>query len=279
MLNETYVCVAVAVSPVLLALVTAGLLPSDLADGREAAAEPATVVDDFSDGDFTCNPPWTVQSGSFAVRNEELAFGTEKDPIIHLDLGKVAWKTPLKARLKLRQTNASGQTSFLFGLALTETGSGRTHEISASPHPGYFGTSSFYDGATVGVKDAMLNGDTTPQTLEIALDPAANSVTLRKDGVEVFRGPNRMEMSRVNRLTLKSGGPLWKEQTRSDDVSPTNRVKIRTCPSPWPLAWLLACAMTMPIMEDEPCAKEKTGQAAAPSSMRLPSCRAPGGNR
>ena len=54
----------------------------------------------------------------------------------------------------------------------------------------------------------MLNGDTAPQTLEIAFDPAANSVTLRKDGVEVFRGSNRMEMPRVNRLTLKSGGTL-----------------------------------------------------------------------
>ena len=117
-----------------------------------AGAVAATVVDDFSDGDFTHNPPWTVQSGSFAVRNAELVFGTEKDATIHLDLGKVAWKTPLKARLKLRQTNASGQTSFLFGLALSDTVSGRTHEISASPHPGYFGTSGFYDGTTVGVR-------------------------------------------------------------------------------------------------------------------------------
>ena len=33
-------------------------------------------------------------------------------------------------------------------------------------------------------------------------------MTLRKDGVEVFRGSNRLEMSRVNRLTLKSGGTL-----------------------------------------------------------------------
>ena len=174
----------------------------------EATKPASVVVDDFSDGNFTHNPPWAVQSGSFEVRNGELVFGTEKDAAIHLDLGKVAWKTPLKARLKLRQTNASGKTSFLFGLALTDTGSGRTQEISASPNPGYFGTSGFYDGATVGVQGAMLNGDTAPQTLEIAFDPAANSVTLRKDGVEVFRGSNRMEMSRVNRLTLKSGGTL-----------------------------------------------------------------------
>ncbi|MHB0959328.1 MAG: hypothetical protein ACYC0X_23345 [Pirellulaceae bacterium] len=173
------------------------------------ATKPATVVvDDFSDGNFADNPPWAVQSGSFDVRDGELMFGTEADAAIHLDLGKVAWKTPLKARLKLRQTNASGEASFLFGLALTDTGSGSTHEISASPNPGYFGTSGFYDGATGGVPGAMLNGDTAPQTLEIAFDPAANSVTLRKDGVEVFRGSNRMEMPRVNRLTLKSGGTL-----------------------------------------------------------------------
>ena len=94
-------------------------------------------MDDFSDGNFTHNPPWAVQSGSFEVRNGELVFGTEKDATIHLDLGKVAWKTPLQARLKLRQTNASGKTSFLFGLALTDTGSGRTQEISTSPHQGH----------------------------------------------------------------------------------------------------------------------------------------------
>ena len=193
---------------------SAAIWADDVASERAAAkaaaaTNPASaVVDDFSDGNFTHNPPWAVQSGNFEVRNGELVFGTEKDAAIHLDLGKVAWKTPLKARLRLQQTNASGKTSFLFGLALTDTGSGRSQEISASPNPGYFGTSGFYDGATVGVKGAMLNGDTAPQALEIAFDPAANSVTLRKDGVEVFRGSNRMEMPRVNRLTLKSGGTL-----------------------------------------------------------------------
>jgi hypothetical protein len=48
------------------------------------------VVDDFSDGDFTRNPEWTVESGTFEPRNGELAFGTVKDAAIRLDLGKVA---------------------------------------------------------------------------------------------------------------------------------------------------------------------------------------------
>ena len=91
---------------------------------------------------------------------------------------------------------------------MTDTDSGRTQEISASPNPGYFGTSGFYDDATVGVQGAMLNGDTAPQDLEITFDPVANSVSLLKDGEEVFRGSNRMQMSQVNRLTLKSGGTL-----------------------------------------------------------------------
>lgn len=193
----------------------AATMSPERAMSEEQAAAPAAatkaasvVVDEFSDGNFTDNPLWAVQSGSFEVREGELMFGTEADAAIHLDLGKVAWKTPLTARLKLRQTNASGKASYLFSLALTDTGSGRTQEINASPNPGYFGTSGFYDGATVGVAGAMLNGDTATQILELCFDPAANAVTLRKDGVEVFRGSNRLEMRRVNRLTLKSGGTL-----------------------------------------------------------------------
>ncbi|NLX96855.1 MAG: hypothetical protein GXY83_11820 [Rhodopirellula sp.] len=105
---------------------SAAVSAGEVVSGREAAKPAAAtnlasvVVDDFSDGNFTHNPSWAVQSGTFEVRNGELAFGTENDAAIDLDFGKVAWKTPLKARLKLRQTNASGKASFLFGLALTE---------------------------------------------------------------------------------------------------------------------------------------------------------------
>jgi hypothetical protein len=185
------------------------VLPGKATFAGEAVAAAANVIaDDFSDGDFTRNPAWTVESGTFELRNGELAFGAENDAAIHLDIGQVAWKTPVKYRFTLRQTNASGKSSYLFVLGLSDTETGRTQEISASPFPGYFGTSGFYDGATVGVKDAMLNGDTVGQVLEVIFDPAADSVKLLKDGVEVFRGSNRMEMPRVNRLTLKSGGTL-----------------------------------------------------------------------
>jgi hypothetical protein len=185
------------------------LLPDKEAIANEAGiAEASVVADDFSDGDYTHNPAWTVESGTFELRNGELAFGTEKETAIRLDLGQVSWKTPVKFRFRLRQTNASGKSSYLFVLGLSDTETGRSQEISASPNPGYFGTSGFYDGATVGVKDAMLNGDTVAQLLEIVFDPAAGAVTLLKDGVAVFCGANRMEMPRVNRLTLKSGGTL-----------------------------------------------------------------------
>lgn len=210
-----------------------GCCPWLFSDKKTFASEPtataaSVVADDFSDGDFTHNPVWTVESGTFELRNGELAFGTEKDAAIGLDLGKVAWKTPLKVRFKLRQTNASGKASYLFALTLSDSESGRTQEISASPNPGYFGTSGFYDGATVGVQDAMLNGDTAPQELEIVFDPATNSVTLRKDGVEVFRGSNRMEMSRVNRLTLKSGGTLtWLVDDVRLEFVPENNAQAR----------------------------------------------------
>ena len=209
---------ALATWPLFLAVYAAAAAPT-----TTNPMPTAVIHDDFSDGNFTTKPSWTVDAGSFEVRDGALKFGTEKDTKIHLDLGKVAWNSPVKVKLTLRQTNASGKASFLFGLALADTGSDRTQEIDASPNPGYFGTSGFYDGATVGVKGAMLSGDTASQTIAMVFDPVANSVTIRKDGVEVFRGSNRMEMPRVNRLTLKSGGTLtWLVDDVRVEFTPEN---------------------------------------------------------
>ena len=40
------------------------------------------------------------------------------------------------------------------------------------------------------------------------LIPLNNTLVLLKDGAEIFRGSNRMGLTRVDRLTLKSGGTL-----------------------------------------------------------------------
>jgi len=72
------------------AAIWAGEVVSEREAAKPAAAtNPASViVDDFSDGNFTHNPPWAVRSGNFEVRSGELAFGTEKDAAIDLDLGR-----------------------------------------------------------------------------------------------------------------------------------------------------------------------------------------------
>jgi hypothetical protein len=56
------------------------------AAGATAPPTAGVIHDDFSDGNFTDKPSWTVDSGRFEVRGGELVFGPDKDTKIHLDI-------------------------------------------------------------------------------------------------------------------------------------------------------------------------------------------------
>ena len=102
----------------LLVLSLAALLsntPTTQACGASIMMAAAVINDDFADGDFVDNPAWTADAGECEVVAGELKIGPATDSAIHLDLGKVAWNTSLKVRLNLRQANASGGASYLFG--------------------------------------------------------------------------------------------------------------------------------------------------------------------
>lgn len=190
----------------------AALMLACLAAGN-ASAE-VILVDSFDDGELAANPSWVVEVGTARVEEGELRFGREGKTTVHLDLGNTRWKEPVEVTFRLRQTDAS-TSSYLFHVALEETDRNKGYTIACSPNPGYFGTSGFYDGKTVGAEGVSLRGDTAWQQVAIGFDPNAGRVTLRQDGKTVWQGPNGKRLPRVNRLMLSSAGTLdW----RVDDV-------------------------------------------------------------
>jgi hypothetical protein len=172
------------------------------------------LVDTFDDGDLNNGPSWVVTSGVVRVEGGEMSFGREGTPTIHLDLGDPAWKKPVTAKLRLRQTDAT-RASHLFRVTLEDTDRQKGYTIACSPNPGYFGTSGFYDGKKVGVDGAALRDDTAWQELVLHFDPAADEVSLDQDDGPIWQVSNHKRLPRVNRLTLASDGTVnW----RIDDV-------------------------------------------------------------
>ncbi|MFH1923918.1 MAG: hypothetical protein ABIP48_29005 [Planctomycetota bacterium] len=188
------------------------IVPAWLLAGHVSAE--VILTDSFDDGELAANPSWVVEEGSARVEEGELRFGREGKTTIRLDLGNTRWKEPVEATFRLRQTDAS-TSSYLFHLTLEDVDRKRGYTIACSPNPGYFGTSGFYDGKTVGTKGASLRGGTAWQQVAIRFDPSAGQVTLSQDGKTVWQGANNKRLPRVNRLTLSSAGTLdW----RIDDV-------------------------------------------------------------
>jgi hypothetical protein len=173
-----------------------------------------TLTDTFDDGELATGPPWVVTSGVVRVEGGEMSFGREGTPTVHLDLGDTTCKKPVTATFRLRQTDGT-RASHLFRITLDDTDRGKGYTIACSPNPGYFGTSGFYDGKTVGADGAALRGDTGWQKLVLRFDPAEGQLSLARDGQPVWQDSNRNRLPRVNRLTLASDGTVnW----RIDDV-------------------------------------------------------------
>ena len=116
-----------------------------------AAAVPAmglVVIDDFSDGDYTNNPTWTVTSGSIDASGGELAFGTASGTTITLDFPALD-NTPISVSYRLHQSNGSAG-NFEFDTYMVDTDTGLFHVEYACTNPVCFGPSGFHSWTSDG---------------------------------------------------------------------------------------------------------------------------------
>jgi hypothetical protein len=195
------------------------LIASAWLAAAQTAAQQVVLTESRDPKGHATRLAWTVTSGVVAVEGGQMRFGRQGKPAVQLDLGATAWRQPLEVTFRLRQTDAS-TASFLFHVGLEDTDRGKGYSIACSPHPGYFGTSGFYDGKTTGAAGAALGGDAAWQQLRLRFDPAADRLSLARDGKPVWQGTNYLRLPRVNRLSLSSGGSVdWRvEDVRVEAV-------------------------------------------------------------
>ena len=191
----------------------------------------AAVVfeDDFSAGDLADSPAWVPIKGEFQVVDGALALPTEAGSAIHLSLGQLEPRSPVKVGFTLRQSNGTG-ASHLLSLSLGHSALGRQYVLRASPNVAYFGggdkSSGFYDGKTTGHPGTHLNATVEPQRLELLLDPEADSLRLLKDGAEVFATANYLRLATTDGLTIETGGALsWFIDDVSVEATPRGEPK------------------------------------------------------
>jgi hypothetical protein len=191
-----------------------------------------TLADRFTDGDYTANPQWTVDSGPFSVVDEQLEF-IDPNAAIHLDFGGtygVENYSSVEIVFTLRQNISLGSsTSLKFGLFDTKSGQGYVENAVLSggfypaigdpddpddPNDPYFAASGFnsYDA----------NGDLLPGTAgESIISTFAHNevfsirfeafgptsgITVRKNKRLMAQWPNFLGLTSVDRFTIQKDG-------------------------------------------------------------------------
>lgn len=180
-----------------------------------AGAAPAPglfIVDDFSDGDYTNNPAWTVTSGTVDASGGELAFGTASGTTITLDFPAVV-NAPVSVSYKLRQANGSA-ANFSFETFLVDTSTGLSHVEYAATNPAAFGPSGFHswlsDGSNFATALPAANGralhEAFPEYVKMQLifDPSSG-VEFYFEDVLMAAWPNFNGMTQVNQVKLVNG--------------------------------------------------------------------------
>ena len=74
------------------------------------AVSAAVLSDDFSDGDYTNNPAWTVEAGTFDASGGHLQFGTGGGTAITLDFPAAA-NTAMSVSFKIHQMNGTSASA------------------------------------------------------------------------------------------------------------------------------------------------------------------------
>ncbi|MGO8748037.1 MAG: hypothetical protein ACLQNE_18845 [Thermoguttaceae bacterium] len=182
------------------------------------AAAPTVLTNSFDERAPGGRLAWKVVAGAVTFEGGEMCFGRQANSTVQLDLGDTAWKEAVSVAFRLRQIDDS-KASYLFHVGLQDTDRDKGYSIACSPHAGYFGTSGFYDGKTVGAKGAALRGDADWQQMALRFDPAGDRLVLTQDGKPVWQGTNVLRLPRVNRLVFSSGGTVrWRVDNVRIDV-------------------------------------------------------------
>jgi len=173
------------------------------------------VIDDFSDGDYTNNPTWTVTSGSIDASGGELAFGTASGTTITLDFPALD-NTPISVSYRLHQSNGSAG-NFEFDTYMVDTDTGLFHVEYACTNPVCFGPSGFHswtsDGSNFTAALPAAIGRSVAEAwpgyveMKMIFDPATG-VEFYFEGVLMAQWANfhaAAGMNKVNQIKLVNG--------------------------------------------------------------------------
>jgi hypothetical protein len=170
------------------------------------------INDSFFDHDYTSNPAWVVESGSFDASGGELAFGTDAATTITLDFPAIT--TAMSVSYRLYQADGTAG-NFGFETYLVDTVSGLSHAEWASTNPaGYGGPSGFHSwdsgGALANPLPAANNRSLAEAhpgyvTMQLDFDPASG-VKFYFAGELMAQWPNFNGMPQINQIRLVTSG-------------------------------------------------------------------------
>jgi hypothetical protein len=176
-----------------------------------AAASAVVITDNFSDGDYTNNPTWTVDSGTFDASSGALEFGKPDGTAIHLDIPGVAANSTAGLNFDLAQSAAT-TSNFLFQVKLIDTSNGNYTLLQASTNPGYFGGTGMRlqhwnqagtsDEQTFGPGGLAITADTAFHSLSLSFAPATGT-TLTYDNQSFSVGnDSTYALTKVDQIQL-----------------------------------------------------------------------------
>jgi hypothetical protein len=177
---------------------------------RVKVTERPTIVDLFTDLDFTNDPPWSVVTGSFDASDQELAFDFTQRSIIALDIPGVEENSPMSASFKIRLADDwTGDGSFITSLVDTDTGKEHIEYANTfseawggpSGFHSYLSDGAFFPGEPASVGRSLHDAFGNYVTMKFEFNPNTG-VRFWFDGELMAQWTNFNGQSKVNRIKL-----------------------------------------------------------------------------